>query len=85
MSELPPPKFNVGAGEQVYHAIALWSDDNLDTLHLEVAADDELQAEERVREAIRRMVVAVGPPDRVELFTLEEWTTARRPLDDAIP
>lgn len=78
MSKLPPPRFDVGDDETVFHAIALWNDDYLDTLHADVTAADEREAEERVRESIRKTVAGVGPPDRVEVFTLDEWVRAGR-------
>jgi hypothetical protein len=85
MSELPPPRFDVDADEHVFHAIAVWHDNPyVKQLHVEVAAADERQAEERVRESVRTMLVLPdrAPPDRVELWTLEDWVRVQLPSDD---
>jgi hypothetical protein len=80
MGELPPPKIHeLQPGEQWFHAVAVWNDNPYVTrLDFEVAAGDEQQGEERVREQLRAMLAIPErvPPDRVELFTLEEWVTA---------
>jgi hypothetical protein len=85
MPELPPPQLDVADDEQVWHAIAVWNDNPyIKQLHVEVAAADERQAEERVRESVRKMLVLPdrAPPDRVELWTLEEWVRVQLPSDD---
>jgi hypothetical protein len=73
---IEPFRFEVGEGEQVFHARAHFPDGH--EWEAEVTAADKPGAELRVRDAftgptLRAVADAWGEPERVEVWTLEEY------------